>query len=66
MTVELDNIIKNLNDKEITIELFNETGDNPELYISSTNDTGIEYDVQSVQDVLDYIKCYLLTFNEED
>lgn len=65
MTVELDNIIKNLNGKEIKIELFNETGDSPELYISSTNDTGIGYDVQSIQDVLDYIKYYLLKFEED-
>lgn len=65
MTVELDNIIKNLNGKEIKIELFNETGDNPELYISSTNDTGIGYNVQSVQDVLDCIKYYLFDFEEE-
>lgn len=65
MTVELDNIIKNLNGKEIKIELFNETGDSPELYISNTNDTGIGYAVQSIQDVLDYIKYYLLKFEED-
>ena len=65
MTVELDNIIKNLNGKEIKIELSNETADRPELYISSTNDTGIGYAVQSVQDVLDYIKYYLLKFDED-
>lgn len=65
MTVELDNIIRNLNGKEIKIELFNETGDSPELYISSTNDTGVGYTIQSVQDVLDYIKYYLLKFDKE-
>lgn len=65
MTIELDNIIKNLNGKEIKIELFNETGDSPKLYIGSDNDTGIEYDIQSVKDVLDYIKYYLLKFDKE-
>lgn len=65
MTVELDNIIKNLNGQEITIELLDETGDCPELYISSTNELVTGHPVQSVQDVLDYVKYYLLKFDKE-
>ena len=69
MTIELDNVIKNLRDALISIELTNED-DCYEMYIEAENGTGSSYDIQSVEDIGDMVKHYLLTYyadeNSED
>ena len=61
MTVELDNVIKNLNGYDLTIELYNDDGDTG-MYIETENSTGAEYKIQSVQDVGEFVVHYLNTY----
>ena len=61
MTVELDNVIKNLNKFDITIELYNDDGETG-MYIETENSTGAEYKIQSVQDVGEFVVHYLMTY----
>lgn len=61
MTVELDNVIKNLKGKPLTLEIYDEDG-NGQLYIGTENGSGAEYKVQSVEDVADFVKHYLLNY----
>lgn len=67
MTVELDNIIKNINGSTIYLELLNDDGV-PTLFLSSDKfRLGDGYPVQSIQDVLDTIKYYLnKNYSEDD
>lgn len=69
MTVELDNVIKNLRGALISIELTNED-DYYEMYIETENGTGSSYDIQSIEDIGDMVKHYLFTYyadeNSED
>ena len=60
MTVELDNVDKNLKGN-VTIELEDEDGI-VSMYIQGTGDSGASYQVQSVEDVADFVKHYLLNY----
>ena len=60
MTVELDNVVKNLKGN-ITIELEDEDGI-VSMYIHGTGDSGASYQVQSVQDVAEFVQHYLLNY----
>lgn len=62
MTLELDRITENLNGDIITLELFKED-DTVGLYIATSNSSGCEYTVQSVQDVLDRVQQYLYGYD---
>ena len=61
MTEELDNVIKNLNKYDLTIELYNDDGETG-MYIETENSTGADYKVQSVQDVGESVVHYLLNY----
>lgn len=63
MTVELDNVVKNLKGN-ITIELEDEDGI-VSMYIQGTGDSGASYQVQSVWDVADFVRHYLLNYYAE-
>lgn len=65
MTIELDNVIKNLGGTLISIELTSED-DYYEMYIETENGTGSSYDIQSVEDIGDMVKHYLLTYYADD
>ena len=60
MTVELDNVVKNLKGN-ITIELEDEDGI-ISMYIQGTGDSGASYQVQSVQDVAEFVQHYLMNY----
>ena len=60
MTVELDNVVKNLKGN-VTVELEDEDGI-VSMYIQGTGDSGARYQVQSVQDVADFVKHYLMNY----
>ena len=60
MTVELDNVVKNLKGN-VTIELEDEDGI-VNMYIQGTGDSGASYQVQSVQDVAEFVQHYLLNY----
>ena len=64
MTVELDNVIKNLNGEVIHLEIFEEDGV-PNVYLSTDSDSGCGYTVQSIQDVADMVKHYLNNYSED-
>lgn len=57
MTVELDNVIKNLNGNALIIEL-----EDNNVYIGTDNTSGCEYKVQSVQEVGEFVTHYLMTY----
>ena len=65
MTVELDNVIKNLKDSPLTIEIFEEDGDTG-MYIETENGSGAEYKVQSVQEVGEFVVHYLLNYYSDE
>ena len=59
MTVELDNMIKNIKGTTIYLELLNDHGI-PTVFLSNDKfKLGDGYPVQSIQDVLDTIRYYL-------
>lgn len=67
MTLELDTIIKNLNGRELIVELTKEDTDGTaELYIGTDNTTGACYRVQSVQEVSEMIVYYLTHYFYSD
>lgn len=63
MTVELDNVIKNLKGQVINLEVYQD-GDNSAIYLSTDGNvtSGCEYKVQSLQDVADFVKSYLTNY----
>jgi hypothetical protein len=61
MTVELDNIVKNLKGSSLTIEL-EQDGDETEMYISTEFSSGAGYTVRSVQDIGEFVQHYLLNY----
>lgn len=61
MTKELDNVIKNLKGKTLTIELEDDDGDT-NVYIGTDNTSGTSYKIQSVQDVGEFVVHYLNTY----
>ena len=65
MTVELDNVIKNLNGKVLTLELFDEDGEQ-HLYLGTDSSSGAEYKVQSLQDVSEMLIYYLKNYYMDD
>ena len=65
MTVELDNVIKNLKNSPLTLEIFEEDG-STEIYIGTENGSGAGYKVQSVQDVGEFVTHYLLNYYSDE
>lgn len=61
MTVELDNVIKNLNGRSLEIE-FEVDGDVIDMYIGTDNVSGCGYKIQSVQDIAENVQHYLLNY----
>ena len=61
MTKELDKLMENIQNKELLIEPYTED-DTYWVHIKSMNTTGIEYKIQSVQDLADSVKHYLLNY----
>ena len=71
MTVELDNIVKNLNGRELVIELLKEDEDSPvELYIGTDSSSGCVYPIYTVEDISEtihyYINSYLSSEDSDD
>jgi hypothetical protein len=62
MTVELDNVITNLQDGQIELELCSDEDGNAWVYIGTNSGSGAEYKVQSIQDVADMLKFYLTNY----
>ena len=61
MTIELDKVIENLPEGIFTVELY-EDGETYWANISTEDSTGAEYKIQSVQDLADSVKYYLLNY----
>ena len=61
MTVELDNVIENLNGEIIHLEIYNDDGDTG-VYISTDSSSGCDYKVHSVQEVAEWVKHYLMNY----
>ena len=61
MTVELDEVIKNLKGRELRIEIEDDNGDT-NVYIGTDNTSGTSYKIQSVQDVGEFVVHYLNTY----
>lgn len=61
MTVELDNVIKNLNGNALIIELEDDNGDQ-NVYIGTDNTSGCGYKIQSVQEIGEFVNHYLMTY----
>ena len=61
MTVELDNVIKNLDGRSLEIE-FEVDGDVIDMYIGTDNASGCGYRIQSVQDIAENVQHYLMNY----
>ena len=65
MTVELDNVVKNLKGGNLTIELEDEDGI-VSMYIEGEGDSGASYQVQSVQDIAEFVQHYLMNYYADE
>lgn len=64
MTLELDEVIKNLNNATpngLTLEIYDEDGQ-PHLYIGTDSCSGAEYPIQSVAEIGEMVVYYLLNY----
>ena len=61
MTVELDQVVKNLKNKSLTVELEDDNG-TIGVYIQADGDSGAGYQVTSVQDIGEFLTHYLMNY----